>query len=855
MSGKETSTNNNSNDTQQLVFPFPYPTPWPIQQDFMTSLYTCLTDSHVGIFESPTGTGKSLSIISSALKWLTDQSAQSYNDILQTRIAAKIASLSHSLDDPSEPQWVRDLERKRIETDVKRELDDEIEAKRKREERLAKIRREEREIGFGRTKKRVKLSKSTPPKACDKTDDADDVDFLVDDYDSDEDSRTKKAMRVNGADSDSENEDQNDEDETFQELKIFYCSRTHSQLSQFISELKKTEYVESIKSLSLGSRKNLCINEEVLRLSSAPRMNDKCLDLQKDKGRKCPFLPKEKHPLRKFTDSVNAAVRDIEELAALGKATGVCSYYGSRNSLPSSQIVTLPYNMMLQKSTRESLGIKLKGNIVIFDEAHNIIDTITSIYSVTLELHQIQRAQFQLESYHKKYSNRLKGKNVVYIKQILILLTALQLQLEETNKSAPPNPKEGFKSKQQQQQAPFKSSSDFVNDLRVDHINLFKICSYLESSKLALKVQGFTEKVKVAEATVSNDDIFVARHIPALQQFQTFIQSLLNVSINGRIGIVTGDLPQNTHFKYLLLSPTDVFQEIVAEARSVILAGGTMEPMSEFKSQLLDFLPETQIDMFSCGHIVPPSSILTVAVPVGPSSKPLDFRYETRMNDDLITELGNSVFSLATVIPHGVVCFFVSYSYMDYVCSKWKANGVLGKIETKKTVFFEPRNARAVDVCLAQYSEAIANPNKGNPSGKRTGSILFCVVGGKMSEGINFADEMARGVIMVGLPFPSKTSPELQEKMRFIDSRAAASGITSSEYYENLCMRALNQSIGRAIRHKDDYAAIFLLDKRFTGKRVREKLPGWIKSATVHDVETFGAVIGKAGQFFRAKKA
>ncbi|KAJ3018461.1 UNVERIFIED_CONTAM: ATP-dependent DNA helicase chl1 [Siphonaria sp. JEL0065] len=773
-----------------MHFPFPYATPWPIQQEFMTSLYTCISSSNVGVFESPTGTGKSLSIISSSLKWLTDQSAQSYSDILESRINAKIAALSHSLDDPNEPQWIRDLERKRIESDAKRELDDEIQERRKREERLERIRREEREIGFGRTRKNVK---------CDTSKEEDDSEFLLEEYDSDDDSSFKKLLKA-GNNSDSEGEDGNDDSEPFQELKIYYCSRTHSQLSQFISELKKTEYVESIKSLSLGSRKNLCINEEVLRLSSAPRMNDKCLDLQKDKGgKRCPYLPKEKKPLRAFTDSVNASVRDIEELATLGKSMGVCSYYGTRNSLPSSQIVTLPYNMMLQKSTRESLGIKLKGNVVIFDEAHNIIDTITSIYSVTLELHQIQRAQFQLESYHKKYANRLKGKNVVYIKQILILISALHHQLQEANETTEKLPK-------QQAQTPFKSSSDFVNDLRVDHINLFKISSYLETSKLPLKVQGFNEKVKDREAVVSTVDTFVAKHIPALQQFQSFIQSLLNVSLNGRIGIVPSEQPQNTHFKYLLLSPTDVFQEIVTEARSVILAGGTMEPMSEFKSQLLDFLPPSKINYFSCGHIVPPTSILTVSVPVGAGGGNLDFRYENRMNDGLITELGNSVFSLSAVIPHGVVCFFVSYAYMDLVCAKWKASGILGKIEMRKKVS-------------------------------------------------NFSDDMARGVIMVGLPYPSKASPELVEKMRFIDSTAATSGITSNEYYENLCMRALNQSIGRAIRHKNDYAAIFLLDKRFSGKRVREKLPGWIKSAGVQDVESFGQVIGKTGQFFRAKRS
>ena len=66
-----------------IHFEFPFD-PYPSQQALMTALYetaeegTRRTDAGaegatVGIFESPTGTGKSLSIICSLLKWLQQQ--------------------------------------------------------------------------------------------------------------------------------------------------------------------------------------------------------------------------------------------------------------------------------------------------------------------------------------------------------------------------------------------------------------------------------------------------------------------------------------------------------------------------------------------------------------------------------------------------------------------------------------------------------------------------------------------------------------------------------------------------------------------------------------------------------------
>jgi chromosome transmission fidelity protein 1 len=53
------------------VFCHPYQ-PYDIQLLFMSHLYQCIENGNVGIFESPTGTGKSLSLICSSLTWLRD---------------------------------------------------------------------------------------------------------------------------------------------------------------------------------------------------------------------------------------------------------------------------------------------------------------------------------------------------------------------------------------------------------------------------------------------------------------------------------------------------------------------------------------------------------------------------------------------------------------------------------------------------------------------------------------------------------------------------------------------------------------------------------------------------------------
>lgn len=105
-----------------------------------------------------------------------------------------------------------------------------------------------------------------------------------------------------------------------------------------------------------------------------------------------------------------------------------------------------------------------------------------------------------------------------------------------------------------------------------------------------------------------------------------------------------------------------------------------------------------------------------------------------------------------------------------------------------------------------------------------------------MSEGINFSDDLARAVIMVGLPYPNAYSGEMVTKRKYIETSELSNGGTTTDakeksrnYYENLCMRAVNQSIGRSIRHINDYSIIYLVDRRFSTPRIQNKLSQWVK--------------------------
>ena len=86
------------------------------------------------------------------------------------------------------------------------------------------------------------------------------------------------------------------------------------------------------------------------------------------------------------------------------------------------------------------------------------------------------------------------------------------------------------------------------------------------------------------------------------------------------------------------------------------------------------------------------------------------------------------------------------------------------------------------------------------------------------------------------------------------DSAAVATTETpGQQYYVNLCMRKVNQSIGRAIRHISDYASIVLVDERYRSERIKSKIPEWIQRS-LSEPKAFGHVVGSLRRFFRSQK-
>lgn len=169
----------------------------------------------------------------------------------------------------------------------------------------------------------------------------------------------------------------------------------------------------SLQGLTNNFRQNYCINKNIRRLKHQSLINEQCLQLQKKKAtvkeekdvkRKkvatsCPFMPGNQDLL---IGETIIEIQDIEEIVQKGEDMKTCPYYSSRKAIPCGQLILVPYNSVLHKNTRISSGINLKRNILIIDEAHNLLEAIENMHSVRITGRNLLHCYSQLSQYLKR---------------------------------------------------------------------------------------------------------------------------------------------------------------------------------------------------------------------------------------------------------------------------------------------------------------------------------------------------------------------------------------------------------------------------------------------------------------------
>ncbi|EMP33284.1 Regulator of telomere elongation helicase 1 [Chelonia mydas] len=730
--------------------------------------------------------------------------------------------------------------------------------------------------------------------------------------------------------------------------KIIYASRTHSQLTQVISELKSTVYRPKV--CVLGSREQLCINPEVKRQESNHMQIHMCR--MKVMARTCHFYNnvEEKSTEKELTNSI----LDIEDLVKNGNKHRL-TYRGAYSVLCRREMLSRQLNIFFSGSwstgiNGRALCHQLSGSSAEPLNQHRCIDCSSSYlleklceesssfdltpYDLASAMDAINvvleeqakvvqqneiHAEFNMEFASSGLSMELE--DIAKIKRILLQLEnaidAVQLPANGNGVT-----KEGsyIFDLFAEAQITFQTKTSLLESLEqieqflsgrtgifTNTAGLHKLSDIIqivfnidppEGTSSSMPVQSISKYYKVHI------------HMDTSNQKKTQRTDLWSSSVTKKEGKI---------LSYWCFSPGYSMHELVRQGvRTIILTSGTLSPLSSFTMEM-------QIPFPVClenPHVIDKQQIWVGIIPKGPDGGLLSSTYEKRFSVECLSSLGKTIGNLVRIIPHGLLVFFPSYPVMEKSLDYWREHDFAKRIEEVKPMFVEPRNkgtftevvshrfrcnsallqtpyhgkhaARSDHRSSYEHSKHLAHypavcselePTKPGKEimdayydkivcPKSSGATFLAVCRGKASEGLDFADMNGRGVVITGLPFPPRMEPRVVLKMQFLDEMkrqgsgaqlatecrdltlsmsvwsAPASYLSGREWYRQQASRAVNQAIGRVIRHRQDYGAIFLCDHRFVNNDVRSQLPSWVRPY-VKVYNNFGHAVREVSQFFR----
>ncbi|KAL6882066.1 hypothetical protein ACP4OV_011538 [Aristida adscensionis] len=635
---------------------------------------------------------------------------------------------------------------------------------------------------------------------------------------------------------------------------IVYASRTHSQLRQVIKELKATSYRP--KMAVLGSREQMCIHKEVGNLRGRAQ-NNACHYLCKKRLCQHNNLVAE---YMKKNPELGSEPFDIEDLVNTGRLKGPCPYYISRELSKSVDILFAPYNYLIDPGNRRSLsGIPWGNAVLIFDEAHNLesicadaasFDLLpNNLASCVAEAHECLKLCSAKRSLEHSADKQFDPENYAILKALLMALEKKISELVIESKEL------GYT----------KAGSyiyEFLSELNITSETSKKLIETIDSASLLLEEGNSADTGPGAKtkATVSRlesirdmlDIIFRGGGQDHAKYYRFHVNESQQTS--GDALKVLGKSSRT--LSWWCFNPGLAMEEFLKlGVRSIILTSGTLSPLDSLAIELnLEFPVRLENP-----HVISADQIWVGVVPVGPSGHALNSSYRTRETIQYKQELGSAIVNFARIVPDGLLVFFPSYSMMDKCVEFWKnrnhanssdENTIWQRICKHKKPVIEPRQSSNFPNAIEEYANKLRDPST-------SGAIFFAVCRGKVSEGLDFADQAGRAVIVTGMPFATPTDPKVRLKREYLDKQGTSSNknvktLTGEEWYVQQAARAVNQAVGRVIRHRHDYGAIIYCDERFAWQSYQSQMSYWLRPH-IKSYSKYGEVVQGLTRFFRDK--
>ena len=472
----------------------------------------------------------------------------------------------------------------------------------------------------------------------------------------------------------------------------------------------------------------------------------------------CRYFDRVDYALPQIQKYLETEFPTSDELDSFCVRLQACPYEAKKKLMKDAKVVAAPYVHILDPDIRESLMTNLdrpgdpQSLLIIVDEAHNLVDAARESETFRIERSMVDASIDECSTFRHQpiiWGDVTLNSFLTFLKACIRgVATELIPMGSDTAVIEGPLIEKRIKAKFGMKQADLDAAIETMLDIG-------------EQRTDALMEKG-------------------ENRISDIQSVASFLQSWCGTASERFVRTVKAD-KDGEYLRACCIDP----DEFLNSTNGTVHMSGTLQPLDQY-ARVIGL--SSKITFRKYPSPFPPENRKVVYTPG------LTTRWQDLKNDpSMKTRLEKTIADLCNSVDKNTLVFFTSYNSMSSMRSYLESH------IQKRLYWEESRNAQRNASNLAAFRS-------------RRDGVLFCVMGGKFAEGIDFPGEELCFAIVVGIPYPPP-SPEMKAMSDMFDAKY---GDGKGWLYCSAvpAQRKMKQAIGRLIRTETDRGMAVILDNR-----------------------------------------
>jgi DNA excision repair protein ERCC-2 len=579
--------------------------------------------------------------------------------------------------------------------------------------------------------------------------------------------------------------------------KVLYLTRTNSQQRQVIYELRKVNSKKKVMGVGVQGRHQMCPSlksdsrlaegsaDELSKICGKRKMEVLKAISQGSNPTSCKYFAKvctgDIGELKKWSQK---NLPTVEELVKWCEKEGFCPYEVNKSLISDADLICAPYIYFFNKFIRtrllEWMGCNLGDIILVVDEAHNLPAYAREIESMELGTKTLDMAKKEAVEF-----GNLRTSDGLFISEFSMTLKEIFRTLQRDY--LPHDTEDAF-----------IPPGEFLSEL----MHTFSSTSRkLKAQAADLVIHG-----EIIREVRLKDGKLPRSYIHSLGGFLSFWMEQQDENF---VRLIHDH--ENPKLEIFCLEPAYA-TSVVLDCHSSIHMSGTLTPLEEYRDSI--GLPsESELAAFPSPF--PPANRVVYYV------EDVTTRYEDLTKDtSIVPKMEDYLINISCAFSKNTAFFFPSFRLLDNFLKDGLAFSVDKRCFVEKQGMTQPQLMDLVEHFKSNYLK---------------GSVLLSVVGGRLSEGMDYPAEQLEILIIVGIPYPRPSAK--QRALEIFYDRKYNKGW---EYAVKApTTRRLLQTLGRLIRDENDKGVAIILDRR--APQFKEFIP---------DLKLSNDIIGDCKEFF-----